>query len=225
MDWSPDSAKSIPESSFTVSAITHSLSFCRTLYWSLQKLEREHRNALALESLPRNVANSNITNCGSSVCPSTGSFKQVQLAACPRAGRADSCHDVSSCFDPAILAAGSPPNCFTSKTYLLTSLEALSKLLTSKANLTLSSHPPLTSSINSMNRLESRCVTVVWGFLGGFLVWFFFCDRLSSAPCQLGLETWKSWHLGGCYQAGFVQFIWQATVTINPQSRQLIWRR
>lgn len=32
MDWSPDSVKSISESSFTVSAITHSLSFSRMLY-------------------------------------------------------------------------------------------------------------------------------------------------------------------------------------------------
>lgn len=53
MDWSPGSVKSISESSFTVSAITHSLSFSRMLYWSLKKFEKGHRNALALESLPQ----------------------------------------------------------------------------------------------------------------------------------------------------------------------------
>lgn len=71
------------------------------------------------------------------------------------------------------------------KLNLLTSLEALSKLLTSKASWTLL----------TLYRLESRCVGVVWGFLG--ICFGGFCHRLSSTPCQLGLKTWKSWHFGG----------------------------
>lgn len=59
-----------------------------------------------------------------------------------------------------LFTAASSSRYLTSKTYLLTSLEALRKLLTSKANLTLFLHPPLTSSINSLNRLESICVSV-----------------------------------------------------------------
>lgn len=141
--------------------------------------------------------------------PTQGAIRRVQLAAhFPHMDRVNDCRGVPSshCFDPAILAAGSPSRYLTSKTYLLTSLEALRKL-TSKAN---SSHPPLTSSINSLNRLESICVSV-------------FCDRLST-PCQLGLETWKSWYLGGCYQAAFFQFILQTSCNQHLKCRWDYWK-
>lgn len=157
MDWSPDDVKSISMKSFTLPAITHSLPFSRMLYWSLRKLERERRNALTLKSLPQKTVNSAVTNCDFSVSLFTG----VQLAAhLSHMDRANYCHGMSSshCFEPATLAAVISLSYLTSKTDLLTSPQALRKLLTSKANLTLSSHPSLTISINSLNRLESICV-------------------------------------------------------------------
>lgn len=143
MDWSPDDVKSISMKSFTLPAITHSLPFSRMLYWSLWKLEREHRNALTLKSFLQKTVNSAVTNSDSSVSPSTGCCKRGATGSSLfHTDRANYCHGTArtQCFELVTLTVISSPSYLTSKTDLLTSPEALRELLTSKANLTLSSY-------------------------------------------------------------------------------------
>lgn len=133
-----------------------------------------------------------------------GAVRGVQLAVhFSLMDSANYCHGMASshCFETASLTAISSPSHLTSKTDLLTSSKALRKLLTSKANLTLSSHSSLTSSLNLLIDRKAYMLVVFGFFLGG--------GDSQPTACQLGLETWKSWHSGGCYQAAIFQFILQ----------------
>lgn len=99
-----------------------------------------------------------------------GAVRGVQLAVhFSLMDSANYCHGMASshCFETASLTAISSPSHLTSKTDLLTSSKALRKLLTSKANLTLSSHSSLTSSLNLLIDRKAYMLVVFGFFLGG----------------------------------------------------------
>lgn len=99
-----------------------------------------------------------------------GAVRGVQLAVhFSLMDSANYCHGMASshCFETASLTAISSPSHLTSKTDLLTSSKALRKLLTSKANLTLSSHSSLTSSLNLLIDRKAYMLVVFGFFFGG----------------------------------------------------------